>query len=82
MTFFTYILVSTRSGRYYIGHTESIDRRLSDHNSGKVLSIKNKGPWECIYQESFATKLEANRRELEIKKKKSKIYIENLINNK
>lgn len=80
--FYTYILKSEKSGRYYVGHTSDLEERLSYHNSGKVKATRNKGPWEAVYYETFKTKTEANRRELEIKKKKSRKYIEFLIDNK
>jgi predicted GIY-YIG superfamily endonuclease len=44
-----------------------------------VKATKSKGPWVLVYQEQFDTKIEANRRELEIKSKKSRLYIEKLI---
>ncbi|WP_367119222.1 GIY-YIG nuclease family protein, partial [uncultured Mucilaginibacter sp.] len=36
--FYTYILQSTKSGRYYIGHTSNIEERLERHNTGKVTA--------------------------------------------
>ena len=77
--FFTYILVSEKSGRYYIGHTKDLKERLVYHNTGKVKSTRNKGSWKVAYFEKFDSKLQANQRELEIKKKKSRKYIEYLI---
>ena len=77
--FYTYILQSVKSGRYYIGHTIDLDERLERHNSGKVKATKNKGPWIIVYYEKHETKAEANKRELYIKSMKSRIYIENLI---
>jgi putative endonuclease len=41
--FYTYIIQSEKSGRYYIGHTENIEARLERHNAGKVTATKNKG---------------------------------------
>ena len=79
--YYTYILISEKSGRYYIGHSNDIEERLKTHNIGKVKSTCNKGPWKNVYFEEYNTKLEANRRELEIKRQKSKKYIEDLINN-
>ena len=79
--FYTYILQSLKSGRYYIGHTQDLDLRLERHQSGKVTATRNKGPWVIVYSEKFNTKIEANRRELEIKSKKSRLYIEKLISN-
>ena len=46
---------------------------------GRLFQLKNKGPWDCVYSESFETKLDANRRELDIKRMKSRKYIEYLI---
>jgi len=82
MFFYMYILQSEKSGRYYIGHTGNLDERIATHNSGKVKSTRNKGPWQVLYFEKFNTKIEANRRELEVKRQKSRSYIENLILNK
>ena len=78
--FFTYILQSEKSGKFYIGHTEDVATRLNRHNKGFVTSTRNKGPWKIVYLEKWETKAEANRREMEIKSKKSKKYIEELIN--
>ena len=80
MKFQTYIIQSEKSGRYYIGHTKSITERLLYHNNGRVTATHNKGPWVLVYIEEYDSKLEANRRELEIKNKKSRRYIEYLIN--
>ena len=70
------------NGQYYIGHTGDLEARLSEHNTGRVRSTKFKKPWDIVYFEEYASKLEANRRELEIKKKKSRKYIDFLIRNK
>lgn len=77
--FVTYILYSESGDRYYIGHSENLEMRLSYHNEGRVKSTRGYRPWKVVYFEEFSTKLEANRRELEIKKKKSRKYIEFLI---
>ncbi|HET8830182.1 MAG TPA: GIY-YIG nuclease family protein [Pelobium sp.] len=79
MLFYAYVLQSQKSGRFYIRHTQNLVERLSRHNSGMVKATKNKGPWSIVYSESFKSKLEANQRELEIKSKKSRAYIEKLI---
>lgn len=80
--FYVYILQSEKSYRYYIGHTSDLDERLNYHNEGKVKSTRNKGPWIMVYVEIYKTKIQANQRELEIKKKKSRKYIEFLIDKK
>ena len=77
--FYVYILKSESSNRYYIGYSELPDRRLFEHNSGKVKSTRNFRPWVKVYSETFDTELLAIRREREIKAKKSRIYIELLL---
>ena len=78
--FYTYILKSKLTGSYYIGQTNDIVKRLHLHNSGYNKSTKNGLPWELVYSEKYNTRSEAVRRENYIKGKKSKAYIENLIN--
>ena len=77
--FYTYILQSEKSGRYYIGHSADLEARLQRHNTGKVKATKNKGPWVLKHYEQYDTKGEANSRELYIKSMKSRIYIEKLL---
>ena len=78
--FYTYILQSAKSGRYYIGHTNDLNARLERHNTGKVIATQNKGPWTVVYYEIHDSKALANSRELYIKSMKSRVFIETLIN--
>jgi putative endonuclease len=82
--YYVYILFSKTANKYYIGHTDYVQRRLSEHNDplanmGKFCS-KN-GPWEIVYTESdFATRADAMKREKQIKSWKSRKKIEELVN--
>ena len=69
--YFVYIIKSLIVIRYYIGSTENVDRRLSDHNLGKVKSTKAYKPWEIVNTERFDTKSDALKREKQIKSYKS-----------
>ena len=69
--YFVYILKSLKVLRYYIGSSENVDRRLSDHNSGKVKSTKAYRPWKVVYLETFNIKSDALKREKQIKSYKS-----------
>jgi putative endonuclease len=66
-----YILQSQSTSRYYVGSTNDLERRLSEHNRAHSLATRGRGPWMLVYQETFPTLLEARPRELEIKKWKS-----------
>jgi len=65
--FFVYILYSQNLQRYYVGSTESVDRRLQEHNAGKSKSTRAGVPWELVHTESFLTRSEAMQQEQKIK---------------
>ena len=74
-----YILQSITKQRHYIGHTEDLIKRLAIHNSGKVRVTKGYRPWKIIYSESYSTRAEAAKRELEIKGFKGGIKFKRLL---
>ena len=59
-----------------MGSTSDLERRLNDHNRGKQKFTRTGMPWELVFAEHFEELAMAKRRELEIKKKKSRKYIE------
>lgn len=62
-----YILKNDKTGRHYIGSSSDLSRRLVEHNRGQTKSTNISGNWYVIYEEEYATSLEAKRREKEIK---------------
>lgn len=76
---FTYIIYSVKLDRYYIGYTDNLSWRIERHNQGWGRFTRTGVPWKLVYYESFPTKSDAIKREREIKRKKSRVYIENLI---
>ena len=77
--YYTYILQSQKNGKYYTGSCQVIDMRLERHNAGATPSTKPGRPWKLVYSESFENNSDALKREREIKSKKSRKYIEYLI---
>ena len=80
MSFFVYILYSKSLDKYYVGHTggvlsERLKKHLSDH---KGFTAKAKD-WQIVFREKFNSKTEAYHREMAIKKRKSRKYLEELI---
>ena len=59
MTYFTYILLSESSGRFYIGQTNNLSERLKRHNGNQSKSTKNRGPWKLYFHTEFETRSEA-----------------------
>ncbi len=64
---YVYVLRSTRNGRYYIGSTNDLDRRLAEHKRGKSRYTRHAGPFQLVYTEEFSTRVEARRREQALK---------------
>ena len=74
-----YILFSSTIDRYYVGYTNDLSRRLSEHNRKKGKYTDAGIPWNLVYSETFASKIDAQNRERYIKSRKSKEYIQELI---
>lgn len=54
---FVYILHSLKEpGRYYVGYTGNLDKRLAEHNSGKSAHTKPWAPWEIVTHITFKSK--------------------------
>ncbi len=54
MPFYVYILRSEKDGTLYTGQTENMQKRLQEHNSGKIKSTKSKIPYKLIYLRDFS----------------------------
>lgn len=65
--FTTYILRSEASGKFYIGQTNDLAKRLIRHNTGQSAYTKNKGPWVVVFSKNFQTRAEAMKLEKLIK---------------
>ena len=73
--FHVYILQNP-AGRFYIGHTDDLERRLRQHNNPEGKSHLGKfthknGPWALVWSEPHPDRSLAMRREYEIKRWKS-----------
>ena len=65
--FTVYILYSKSLDSYYVGYTNSIERRVSEHNRKKKKFTDKGIPWKLVYSENFTSKKEAMDREKFIK---------------
>lgn len=68
MFFYMYVLQSKVNGRFYIGYTDNIKKRLEKHNNGEVYWTSRYKPWEVIYFEGYRSKLDAMKREKKLKR--------------
>ena len=71
-------ILRLRDGSYYVGSTKDLKSRLVYHQAKKVKSTKNKLPFVLLYTEDYISRSEAQTREYQIKKWKSREAIERL----
>lgn len=76
-----YVYVLKGPKQFYIGSTNDLKRRFTEHQSGKSLSTKNRGPWELIYYEASQSRSDALIRENYLKTAWGKRYLKNRIKN-
>ncbi len=79
MVYYVYIIKSEKTNRFYTGYSEDPWKRLIRHNTRATNSTQNGIPWQLVYLEKYEDKHSAIMREIEIKKIKSRQYIEELI---
>ncbi|MGE0588952.1 MAG: GIY-YIG nuclease family protein [Cyclobacteriaceae bacterium] len=72
------MIKSQRTNRLYKGMSEIPERRLLEHNAGKVKSTKGFRPWKIVYTEKFPTREEAIAREKFLKTGQGRDFIKSL----
>jgi putative endonuclease len=65
--FYVYVLESLKDGKYYIGYTNNLKRRLVEHEKGINFSTKFRRPFKLIYFEGCLMEIDAKRREKYLK---------------
>ena len=67
MAFYTYLLRCS-DGSYYVGHTDNIEYRIAQHQSGEIAGHTSKRlPVTLLRTESFLTREEALAAEMQLK---------------
>jgi len=79
MPYWVYILKSDEGDHYYIGQSKNPELRLEFHNSIEKGFTARYRPWRLVFTKECESREEAIRLEKKIKKWKSKIMIERLI---
>jgi putative endonuclease len=66
--FYVYIIKSKLDNKIYIGYTNDLKRRLTEHNKKESQSTKNRTPFELIYYEAYKSSSDAKYREHNLKR--------------
>ncbi len=62
-----YILQSNLDGECYYGSTTNLQKRLQEHQQGKVNATKYRRPLKLVYYEAYLTITSARKRERQVK---------------
>ncbi|MCB9314819.1 MAG: GIY-YIG nuclease family protein [Lewinellaceae bacterium] len=70
--YYVYIIYSATTDKYYVGSCQDLNRRLTEHNTGRSTYTKTGAPWDLKWQSTFETRSLAVKEERRIKAKKSR----------
>ncbi|MBL7857154.1 MAG: GIY-YIG nuclease family protein [Cyclobacteriaceae bacterium] len=78
MHYTVYIIFSISCKKFYTGHTQNFDNRLSEHNNGETKSIKSCIPWTLIWKTELPKRSQAIAFEKKIKSRGAARFLTDL----
>ncbi len=76
--YYVYALKSTVKNYVYIGLTNNLKRRITEHNKGKEKTTRKFAPFVLIYFEVVNNRIEARKREKYMKTTNGREYLKEL----
>ncbi|HED06936.1 MAG TPA: GIY-YIG nuclease family protein [Ignavibacteria bacterium] len=77
--FYVYVLKSINFDKSYVGFTNNLNRRLTEHNKGKSKYTNIYKPWKVVYKEEYNTRKEARKREKYLKSSAGRRFLKEII---
>ena len=77
--YYIYILRSKKNNVWYIGYTKDLRKRFKEHNEGRSIYTKGRGPFELIYYEAYKNREDAKSREKQLKSGQGRAYLKQRI---
>ncbi|MBN1471084.1 MAG: GIY-YIG nuclease family protein [Syntrophaceae bacterium] len=77
-----YVLQSFKDGKHYVGMTRNLQKRISQHNNGKVKSTKSRRPFTLVYYEELSSSQEARIREKYLKSATGRRFLKKVLGSK
>lgn len=75
--YYVYLLQSLRTSKFYTGYTSDLRKRFKEHQEGKSIYTKGRGPFKLIYYEASLDQFDAMARERYLKSGMGKRYLRN-----
>ena len=69
MTYRVYV-IQNREGKFYVGLSNDVARRVEQHNTGKSRWTTGRGPWTIVWQSGELSLSEARKLENRLKRQK------------
>ena len=63
-------VIQNRDGKFYIGLSDDVGRRINQHNAGDSRWTRAKGPWTLVWQSGELSLSEARKLENRLKRQK------------
>lgn len=76
---YTYVLLSLKDKKFYIGYTANLNKRIQKHIKSKVQATKNRLPIKLVYYEACLNKKNALKREKQLKTGYGRAYLKRRI---
>ena len=73
--YYTYVLLSDKDRKQYVGFTKNLKLRFEQHEKGEVDSTRHRRPLRLIYYEWCLEKEDAIRREKYLKTHYGKLFL-------
>ena len=73
--FYTYVLISEKDKKLYIGYSTNVKLRFEQHCKGLVDSTKNRRPLKLIYYEACINQEDAINREKYFKTHYGRLFL-------
>ena len=77
--FYTYVLLSRKDKRFYVGFTNDLQRRLGEHHKGQVPATASRRPLDLVYYEACLNQNDAIDREKYLKAGYGRRFLRNRI---
>ena len=65
-------VLQNEAGRFYIGLSDDVDRRLEQHHQGVSKWTKTRGPWRLVWQSEDLSLSDARKLENHLKRQKGR----------
>jgi putative endonuclease len=77
--FYTYVLLSKKDNKMYVGKSNNLKNRIIEHSKGLVLATKNRRPLQLIYYEACLNEEKSISREKYFKTGFGRRFLKNRI---